>query len=561
MKKLFLVVLFFLPLCIFAEVIDIDGSFSDWQDITTGVADYQDITGTWYYYDGDSWDVTCATSCISVNQEQLLDIRDFKITNTTDYLYLYFNTSEPLGAVKTTTDTYVSREPYGVPAAYDHWLIIGFDATGDDEYDYYYAINIKWDASGDGFPSSDPIIYLYQDDGDGVFSLADTLLSTLEDSDFNWAIDTVNYEPKMEVQLNLDQFIENTSINRSDDLTIKLFTDESLGEITNAFAYNIQDAENLNKQNAELGANNVKATSAVLWWKEVAGASQYQVQLRLADDTFIDNYYYLELTRELTGLNPNTAYIFRTRAQINDVWQDWTDYYAFQTLPDRPANVKISNKRADKITVSWDAASGNITQYQVNLYNLKYKVLRSVTTQNNSVTFSNLKPYKRYRIKVRAYNDSVVSKYSKIKRFKTARKKFYLKIKDLSTENLDYNTPGADIDAVSMVRNNYNIYYAESVVRSKILVGTGDRGNDCDDPNAALGMPDKVFVSLGGRGGFIVLKFNKALNYRAQTLTVRELGGGTDGGFAEPYQVYISAHSRGPWKSVGTGIGETEFNL
>jgi hypothetical protein len=111
-----------------------------------------------------------------------------------------------------------------------------------------------------------------------------------------------------------------------------------------------------------------------------------------------------------------------------------------------------------------------------------------------------------------------------------------------------------------LTRDNDAIYYAAAVSRSRILQGTGDRGNRCDDPNAALNGPDAVFVSLGGRGSYIVLKFNKALNYRAHSLTVNELGG-SNGGFAEPYRVYVGITKKGPWKNLGQGAGETEFNL
>lgn len=566
MKKALIIALILLPLSLSASVIDIDGSFADWDVIDAGVADDEDIAGAWYYYENDAWGLACVGECESVNQEQQLDIIEFKITNIEDYLYLYYQTAEPLGAVKTTSDAYVSREDYGVPQAYNHWQIIGFDATADDEYDYYYAINIFWDASGNGFPDSDPAIYLYEDNGDGEFTFdvndspEETLLAVLADADFDWAIDTASYVPKMELQVDLTQFLEETGVSRDADLTIKLASDENLGETTDAFSYNIQEAQDNNEQYAGLSVSGLKATSVTLEWQAVENASQYQAQLRLSDDTFVDNYYSVNLEQALSGISSNTEYKFRVRAEVGGAWQDWSDYYAFQTLPDRPANVKISNKRADKITVSWDASAGTITQYQVNLYNLKYKVLQTALTQDTSVVFSNLKPYKRYRIKIRAYNDDMESRYSKIKRFKTAKKKFYVKIKDLTTSNLSYNTPGADIDAVILVRNNYHVFYAEEAVRSKVLVGTGDRGNDCDNPNAAIGSPDKTFVSLGGRGGFIVLKFERALNYRARTLTVKELGG-SNGGFAEPYQVYIGATSRGPWKSISTGSGETEFNL
>ncbi|MFA6027820.1 MAG: fibronectin type III domain-containing protein [Patescibacteria group bacterium] len=577
MKKLLLVCLFLIaPFALRAEdAINIDGDFSDWDAINESVTDAEDITGTWYYYNSGVWQGTCPEidpldgTCESfmVNQEQQLDFIQNKVANGTNYFYLYFQSAEPLGAVLNGSNgVYTGRDAFGVPAAYDHWLIAGIDATADDEPDYYYAFHITWDASGVGFPSDDPSSYLYSDkDQDGVFTIEDgvvdeTLLQ--ENVLLEWNIDTTDYSPKMEMKLDLNNFLEQSGLSSNQDLGVIFLTDETLNDSTPVLAYNFSDNSTAINVPSGLDTSSLQSTSANLTWNEVSGAEEYQVQLRLESGAAIENYYTETLSQKVdkTVLLSNNQYKFRVRAKISGTWQEWSTYYSFQTLPAKPTHVRVNRKQADQILLKWDKPRGDISEYMVKLYSKNNKVIESYTLTNEQKSIKTLLPNTEYKAKVKAFNGDISSNWTSAKEFTTGEIGYYIKIKDVTKTNLNVGTPGADIDSIKIIDDDYDTHYVEQVVKSRILNGSAGNSNGHDHVNEIIGISDGNYCSLGGYGAFAVVKFSSPVNYKVRSATILELGSST-GGYDEPVRVFVGPSEHGPWSPIGKGGGEYVINL
>ena len=132
----------------------------------------------------------------------------------------------------------------------------------------------------------------------------------------------------------------------------------------------------------------------------------------------------------------------------------------------------------------------------------------------------------------------------------------YVKLIDRGGYVDSHSSPGADVDAVALLRADQPVAWATRVVASSI--GTGSFGNEVANPSKALGPADHPpstldgFVALGGAGHFVVLELGEVTRAGDQ-LQVHEVG--RVGGRAEPIEVCVSASPDGPWRSVGMGWG------
>ncbi len=107
--------------------------------------------------------------------------------------------------------------------------------------------------------------------------------------------------------------------------------------------------------------------------------------------------------------------------------------------------------------------------------------------------------------------------------------------------------------------NPSNSYYAYQVTICEYYAPSGNFQNNPTDGIHALGIPDEYCSSLG-KGGNIVLDMGNGteiLNLEGETDFKIIEGDDTDDG----YQVYVSSEWNGPWISVGSGMGTTEFDL
>lgn len=130
----------------------------------------------------------------------------------------------------------------------------------------------------------------------------------------------------------------------------------------------------------------------------------------------------------------------------------------------------------------------------------------------------------------------------------------YVKLIDRAGYTDSPSTPGADIDAVELLRGGVSIGFAEAVIEEQI--GLGLYGNAATASRAALGAPDhpprtrEGFVSLGGPGNFLVLRLGSGARLGD---TIRVYESGARGGRPEHTEVCVALSPDGPWRSLGSG--------
>ncbi len=128
----------------------------------------------------------------------------------------------------------------------------------------------------------------------------------------------------------------------------------------------------------------------------------------------------------------------------------------------------------------------------------------------------------------------------------------------ISFDNL-FVTPSLDSNADA---------FADSVVSANI--NQGNVGNIQDDPLAALGAPDGWYLSMGGYcsanpdSSTLILDMGpdqeSITDGPGVDFEVLEIGS-VSGGVDEPFEVYVAQSPGGPWAYLGTGSGDSFFDL
>lgn len=201
MKKISLLftalVLVLCPIIVSAKTIVVDNDFSDWADVVSLAAGTENITGTNYWLDtsNNTWTTTePAYDTLVVNQEKMLDILDFKMTNDETNMCFLMQSVYPLmmGKDEATSIYYPFGYPLtfdvdgrpltfmpGAPADFNHSMVLSFDTDNDDVFEYFGAMNFSWVAESSGQNAMTVVRTIYQDDGDGIYTpTTDTVLST-----------------------------------------------------------------------------------------------------------------------------------------------------------------------------------------------------------------------------------------------------------------------------------------------------------------------------------------------------------------------------------------------
>ena len=137
----------------------------------------------------------------------------------------------------------------------------------------------------------------------------------------------------------------------------------------------------------------------------------------------------------------------------------------------------------------------------------------------------------------------------------------FVKLIDVGGFADSQSTPGADIDAIEVVRNGEVIATASRVLETSLL--DGYHGNLAKDPQQSLGPPDHRprtldFTALGGPGGFIVLELSAGARV-GDVLRVYEIGGSS--GREEHVEVCVSHSPVGPFRPVGHGWGQFDSTI
>jgi len=135
------------------------------------------------------------------------------------------------------------------------------------------------------------------------------------------------------------------------------------------------------------------------------------------------------------------------------------------------------------------------------------------------------------------------------------------------TPDTSHSTPGADIEAVSLLGPDVAVKsWAETVEGSNIEMGDHD-DNEQMDPSHVLGPTQgcdtEVATSLGGVGGWLVVSFGAIPIVPGDTVVVYEVGDCelSEGGVAraEPFSVSVSVDATdyygGDWVLLGQCAG------
>ncbi|MEO3943952.1 PA14 domain-containing protein [Gorillibacterium sp. CAU 1737] len=139
-----------------------------------------------------------------------------------------------------------------------------------------------------------------------------------------------------------------------------------------------------------------------LSWDSVSGATSYSLE---ADGILFSNI--TETSFQHTGLTANTAHHYRIRANNADGYSEWSDPIGLTTPPSVPTGLK-GEVSGDKITLSWDAVSGDVT------YELEADGVLISKLTKTQYTHENLKLNSEHTYRVRAKNASIAGQWSSI---------------------------------------------------------------------------------------------------------------------------------------------------
>ena len=267
-KELFFVVLFlFLALGLVlpagfskAKTINVDGDFSDWDDVAT-LVDLADFTGsaaefsasgtTYYFNTGtNSWQTTEIAGACKVNYDYMINVDFIKMTNDNNYLYLlwergtdftdfrwdseggggnYYVFSKPVPS-SAPNGEFTGTPPcagYDItaPANFDHDMVISVDKDKNGTYDYYLVINVTFPegayADGNMYETKGIIL---EDNGNGTYDgkSSEIMKTTFGESGFEVGISAASYVGvRQEWRMSINQIFTDLGINWGDSVNVR----------------------------------------------------------------------------------------------------------------------------------------------------------------------------------------------------------------------------------------------------------------------------------------------------------------------------------------------------
>ncbi len=173
-------------------------------------------------------------------------------------------------------------------------------------------------------------------------------------------------------------------------------------------AFTVVEATTTIGKATTISAEDITTASAELKWNKVDKADEYRIYLvnevTNAKKTFTSE----ETSYTLSGLDSFTDYTVRIRAYNEDksILGNYSDYYAFKTLPGAVSGLALNNMTAKGATLVWDKMN-NVTGYEVQGFEYdaagKEKAIVKATVKTNAYVINNLTPYVQYAFKVRPY--------------------------------------------------------------------------------------------------------------------------------------------------------------
>lgn len=239
-----------------ASTITIDNIFSDWDGISSLVTDPQtDITGTYYCINSQTglWEaISDYTKCTTylINQDQMLDITDFRMTNDNENDYVYMQSVWPIAGIKDVASG--NYFPIGfpvlgftsglaAPADFNHDIIVSFDINQDNVIDGFVVNNLAWAAGANEVADISSSYKIYQDNGDGILDVAvDAVIYTGSSTEQNISAImisaiTTSMSNTVEISAPLNQLgdLLGTTVN------VQLSTASAVGDSTGLVTYNV----------------------------------------------------------------------------------------------------------------------------------------------------------------------------------------------------------------------------------------------------------------------------------------------------------------------------------
>lgn len=266
MKKsilLSLIALFFAPLMTFAATITVDNDFSDWANVPSLATGTENITGTNYWLVDGAWTTTePAVDTLVINQEKMMDILDFRLTNDDTNMCVMMQAVYPFMMAKneTTNAFYPFGYPLtfdpatgqpltfvpGAPADFNHDMVLSFDTNNDDKFDYYGATNFSWSVGSSGKNAMTVVRTIYQDDGDGIYTPAtDTVISSVTNPEgsVSAAVILDAGQTLTENRMETCQPMGDAGLfflNVGDTVKVRLETHSDIGDYTATVAYTVE---------------------------------------------------------------------------------------------------------------------------------------------------------------------------------------------------------------------------------------------------------------------------------------------------------------------------------
>ena len=173
---------------------------------------------------------------------------------------------------------------------------------------------------------------------------------------------------------------------------------------------------------ANLVVTNIANTTATGNWNAVSGATSYNFEYKPNSG---DTWTVINTTSTVynaTGLNENTLYDIRVKANCSFGSGDYSITLHFTTTSGIscgiPTNLASSNLSLSSATISWNATSGATS------YNLQYKPASSstwsvVNTTNTFVTLSGMSPSTEYNVRVQSICGVIHGEFTSMITFKT----------------------------------------------------------------------------------------------------------------------------------------------
>ncbi|MBE5905627.1 MAG: hypothetical protein E7277_02380 [Lachnospiraceae bacterium] len=167
--------------------------------------------------------------------------------------------------------------------------------------------------------------------------------------------------------------------------------------------------KNTNVKTENLGAEESKTDSITLSWEDADDAQNYRVY-RFNPETQsyqaiadVDDTVFTD-----TGLSAGQTYSYKVRCYWRiggtNYFGNYSDILDASTKPEQVANVSVSKRNTNNLTLSWDKVTGatNYNIYQYNNENDSYDKIGTVDGSTTSYTVTNLTSASEYTFKVRA---------------------------------------------------------------------------------------------------------------------------------------------------------------